>query len=98
MTVTRTSGASLSVTADVSEDRLLFFTLPYDKGWRIRVDGERVDAVEVFDVFMGVPLSAGSHTITMEFIPRGFILGAVISVVSLLGMVVVDLKTRKKSQ
>ncbi len=98
VTVTRTSGASLSVTADVSEDRLLFFSLPYDKGWRILVDGERVDAVEIFDVFMGVPLSTGSHTITMEFIPRGFILGAAVSLLSLLGMGFVGVKTGKKRQ
>ncbi len=93
--VTRTSGSSLSVTADVSGDRLLFLSLPYDKGWRIRVDGKRTDAEEVFGVFMGVPLSAGAHTVELTFIPRGFIPGALITLLSLLGMGFISLKSRR---
>ena len=56
---------------------LLMLTIPYEKGYDIRVDGEKVDYIEVLDTFVGVNLSNGKHHIEVSyrqpFLFHGFI-------------------------
>ena len=57
----------------------LFLSIPYDEGWSITVDGEKKTAKKLFDAFMGIELSPGSHVIEMQYMPRGLKMGAAIS-------------------
>ncbi len=60
-------------------DRYLLFTIPYDNGWTIKVDGEDAQKIEVMDTLMAVKIEEGYHDITLEFMPEGFNQGALIS-------------------
>ena len=72
-------------TVTASEDKSLFFlTIPYDEGWKVYVDGEETETVEVLDALMAVELSAGEHTIEMKYSPWCVRYGALISASSLL--------------
>lgn len=55
-------------------DRILF-TVPYEKDWTIKVDGNKVDTKRVFDCLMAIEITPGDHTIEMRYVPRGFIVG-----------------------
>lgn len=72
----------------VRKDKLLFTTIPYDKGWTVKVDGQEVETRKIADTFLGIELSAGEHEITMEYEPEGFILGIWISTGSLVLLLV----------
>ena len=61
----------------------LFLSIPYDEGWSITVDGEKKTAKKLFDAFMGIELSPGSHVIEMHYMPQGLKMGAAISLGSL---------------
>ena len=67
-----------------SSEKSLFFTIPYSKGWRIKIDGQSIPASKVFNIFMAVPVSEGNHTIEMRFIPPGLIPGILISFISVI--------------
>ena len=64
------------------EDALLFTSIPADKGWRVYVDGERVETVTVFDYLLGVEISEGEHTVELVYTAPGFWVGLVLSSVS----------------
>lgn len=64
----------------------LVFTLPYDEGWQVTVDGKRMDTVSRYGALLAVELSMGEHMVELRYIPAGLLPGAVISVVSLLSM------------
>lgn len=70
------------------KERLLFTTIPYDKGWTVKVDGEEVETRKVVDAFLGFEISAGEHEITMEYRPEGFFQGVWISTGSVLLLVI----------
>ena len=69
------NGLSATVAAKSKGD--LFFTIPYDKGWSAKVDGKVVPVKQAQTGFMTVPLSEGSHTVQLRFIPQGLKIGIV---------------------
>ncbi|MEG1145633.1 MAG: YfhO family protein [Clostridium sp.] len=64
---------------EAEEAGTAFFSVPYDKGWKIQVDGVPVTARKTFDAFTGIELSAGHHIIKMKYVPEGLKEGAIIS-------------------
>lgn len=71
-------------TITAEESGTMWLSIPYDKGWRVEIDGAPVTARKLFDAFLGLDLAAGSHTITMRYIPEGLKEGALISVLAVL--------------
>ncbi|MCX6250310.1 MAG: YfhO family protein [Bacteroidetes bacterium] len=78
---------------------LLFFSIPFDKGWRALVDGKRVEPVLCNIGFTGLMLERGKHSIELQFIPRYFSLSMVFSIVGIilyLGLLLIDILIWKK--
>ena len=69
---------------DVKQDTSIFFTIPYDKGWSAYQDGKKIEIKQAQTGFMKVDIPEGKGTITLSFIPNGFITGAICSFTSLL--------------
>ena len=69
---------------DVKQDTSIFFTIPYDKGWSAYQDGKKIEIKQAQTGFMKVDVPEGKGTITLSFIPNGFITGAICSFTSLL--------------
>ncbi|ALD67273.1 YfhO family protein [Streptococcus mitis] len=69
---------------DVQQDTSIFFTIPYDKGWSAYQDGKKIEIKQAQTGFMKVDVPKGKGTITLSFIPNGFITGAICSFTSLL--------------
>ena len=67
-----------------NDDETVMWTLPYDKGWEIYVDGVRTDAAKAFDFFLSTDVSSGVHTVKIKYIPPFMFLGLAISFVSIL--------------
>lgn len=65
---------------NVIESAVLFTSIPYEKGWTVRVDGEKVEALKVGDGFLGVALDPGEHTIELSYCPYLLWVGVAISV------------------
>ncbi len=53
-------------------------------GWKIKADGQEIDAGTWNDVFIMLRLDAGKHNIEMVYVTPGFYDGALISVVSVI--------------
>lgn len=64
-------------TADVTRDRenLVFFSVPYDKGWSATVNGEPAEIEKVNAGFMAVKVGAGNSRIRFEYKTPGLVSG-----------------------
>ena len=82
---------------DVKQDTSIFFTIPYDKGWSAYQDGRKIEIKQAQTGFMKVDVPEGKGTITLSFIPNGFITGAICSFTSLLLFAIYNHK-RKSSK
>ena len=90
-----TSKNKVFATYDVQQDTSIFFTIPYDKGWSAYQDGKKIEIKQAQTGFMKVDVPKGKGTITLSFIPNGFITGAICSLTSLLLFVIYN--HRRKS-
>jgi hypothetical protein len=62
-----------------SGEALLRIALPYFPGWSAEVDGKTVELVPVDEALTGAFVPEGEHQLSLQFRPRWFHLGAVLS-------------------
>ena len=65
------------------DKNILFTTIPYDKGWSVKVDGKKEKILKLYDAFLGVKLEEGEHEIELSYFPPGLKIGSVVSMISL---------------
>ena len=68
----------------LEKDGMLFFGIPYDKGWRVRVNGKSVEPEKINIGFMGIQLKKGFHSIELKYVPPYLYAGIIISIISLI--------------
>lgn len=71
-------------TITVDKRKLLFFSIPYDTGWKITVDGAEVPVQIVDFGMMGIFIDNGSHQVELNYTVPYLKTGAMVSSVSLL--------------
>ncbi|MBR3058184.1 MAG: YfhO family protein [Clostridiales bacterium] len=79
-------------------DKMLFTSIPFEKGWSATVDGQKTEIVSYQDAFVSIPLSAGSHTIELRFTPPGWKPGFLASGIGLMAFVLLSFVMLKKNK
>ena len=72
-----------TATANFGRERLLFFSVPWDKGWTATVNGEPARIEKANIGFMAVRVPAGEAVIRFDYLTPGLVPGAACSLVSL---------------
>ncbi len=60
-------------------DKTILFTIPNDKGWKIKVDGKEAQIKETLGALMLVEVEKGEHEITLEYTLPGLKLGIILT-------------------
>ncbi len=82
----------------LERDNLVFFSVPYDKGFKAYVDGAQTQIERVNYGLMAVYVPAGTHTIEFKYLPYGFVPAAAISVLCTGVVILLFMRRRKKNQ
>jgi len=72
----------------VNKDSILFFSIPYDKGWNLKINGKKASYYNVNYGFIGIPLKEGSYSIKLYYIPKYFIISFIISILTFILIVI----------
>ena len=83
MELTSWSDTRITGTVTAAADGVLYTSIPYDSNWTAYVDGQEAEITPICDALIGVPLQAGSHTITFQYDNAGYRLGLKISLAAL---------------
>jgi uncharacterized membrane protein YfhO len=86
-----------NIVADDNE--ILFTSIPYDKGWNVYIDGEKVteeNIVKISDALLGVKISSGEHSIKFEYSIPGLAIANVVSVVIIILLLVLLILKKKQ--
>lgn len=70
-----------SCSTDYNGERLVWFSVPYDDGWKASLDGKPLDIIKSGGM-MAVKVPAGNHELTFKYQTPWFNTGIVISAVS----------------
>jgi len=80
---------------ELSESGLLFFSIPYEKNWGVRVNGAEDNLIRANVGFSGVMLKAGKNSIELTYNRPYFIESIICSILSLIIFCFAIIKTRK---
>lgn len=83
-----------SITAE--KESVLFTTIPFDGGWRIYVDGEETETIKLCDYFCSAIIPEGNHEIEFIYTVPRIKFGAVLSLLSLAGAVILIYYTKRR--
>ncbi|MCR5656754.1 MAG: YfhO family protein, partial [Butyrivibrio sp.] len=83
-----------TVTAD--GDTNLVFTIPYDKGWSLKVDGEKAELSKMNVMYLGCKISEGVHEIELSYHTPGLFAGFLISIAGILIFVFIFSRNLRK--
>ncbi|MBR5273161.1 MAG: YfhO family protein [Clostridia bacterium] len=89
LNITEHDDTHIKGTVTATEDCLLYTSIPYDKGWTVKVDGVEVETLSLQGALLYIELSPGEHTVEFSFFPQGFKLGLLGSFVGVMLLVVV---------
>ena len=67
-------------------DGVVCVAIPYSAGWSATVDGVKAKLINVNREYIGLDLPSGSHDVRLTYSTPGLLLGAVISILSTLGV------------
>ena len=74
---------SFKGTVNITDDSTWMMTsIPYEKGWTVKVDGKVVETAKVWDSLLAYKITPGEHTIEISYLPAGFVAGFLISILS----------------
>ena len=82
----------------VKNETSIFFTIPYDQGWSAYQNGKKLQIQQAQTGFMKIDIPEGEGTITLSFIPKGFIAGASCSLIAIIVFIFYDFKRKKYSR
>ena len=77
-----TNGFTSQIT--LSRDNLVFYSVPYERGWTAYVNGEKTEIVKANVGFMAVKAPAGENTIVFRYRTPGLYEGIAVSFAALI--------------
>lgn len=76
-----------NISTTESESTILT-TIPFDKGWKVFVDGNQVDTYETLDALMVFDIEgAGNHTVEMKYFPDIYVIGICVSALGIFAFI-----------
>ena len=95
--ITYFSDTKIKATVNMAKgDTMMYTSIPFDKGWTVKVDGKKVNLNEavstegdykannkVFGALLAFEVPEGEHTVELSFTPQGFRIGGALAIVGL---------------
>lgn len=82
----------------INKNQNLVTTIPYSKGWQVKVDGKPVKINRTLGVFIGLKMKPGTHQITLKYRTPGVLVGALLSIIGIISLIVFTLFLKKNKK
>lgn len=99
--VTSFSDTRITGTVEAAKDCVFYTSIPYDKGWTVKIDGKEIDKddyISLVEAYLSFNLPAGKHTVELSFRQRGLAEGAAISTVTLVILIAIWVYTSRRKK
>ena len=92
MTIENFTDTSIRGHIETASDGLMVMSIPFDKGWHVKVDNKEVESQAVDDSLLSFELLKGSHKIELWFFPEKLFIGLMITLISVLILIFLFIK------
>ncbi len=76
-----TSGDTIIGEINVNENSYFKLSIPYDKGFNVYLDGEKIEYEKVDNAFIGFPIHEGNHIIKVSYASPYLLIGLILSMI-----------------
>lgn len=93
------NSSGFKAVSEGNKERLVYFSIPNDTGWQVKVNGKDTDIVEINGRMIGIIVPPGRADIEADFVPPGLKAGAAVSAVVFIGVsayCLIDWQRKKK--
>ena len=88
--VTKFSNTHIEGEVTITDDSDVMMTsIPYSAGWQVKVDGQAVTTERAWNSFLSFPITKGKHQVEFVFKTRGSFIGALLSIVAVVSLVII---------
>lgn len=88
MEVTKFSDAKIEGNVTASYDGIFMMAIPYDTGWSVYANGEKMDTYPVLEGLMGIDLPEGEYEIKMVYRCPGLLTGFLTTLIGIAGFAI----------
>ena len=96
--ISRFSQNSIAGNIHLDSEKLLLFTIPYDKGWQAEINGRAAPFQKVSFGFMGLVIPPGDHAVELTYRPPYFWVSFSISLISIIGLLFMVIISKASGQ
>jgi uncharacterized membrane protein YfhO len=82
------TASSITLRVEMREAGYVVLLDRWDPGWQAAVDGRPATVLVANHMFRAVQVGAGLHQIAFRYRPRGLLMGAAISAITLIGLII----------
>ena len=83
LSVTQRGSSTWHLAVRVNRTAPLLLRVTYEPGWRVTADGRALPVHEVGDLFVGVRVPAGTHSVGLTYWPPGLSLGSALALAAM---------------
>ena len=88
--VTKFSNTHIEGEVTITDDSDVMMTsIPYSAGWQVKVDGQAVTTERAWNSFLSFPITKGKHQVEFVFKTRGSLIGALLSIVAVVSLLII---------
>lgn len=96
MNVTEFSQNRIKGETESQGNRILYLSIPFDRGWSAEVDGSKADIMVVDRGLMGINLTEGKHSIELSYTPPYLYAGSILSAIGAIIYIILLARRRQK--
>lgn len=82
---------------DAKEDGILYTSIPYYRGFKVYIDGEKAEIVKVGNAMIGVRIDKGKHNIRIKYRTYGLVTGLIITAAGWILVAFFVIRRRRKN-
>ena len=76
----------ITLDIDTAENAILSLSMPHYPGWEARLNGFSVPIIRAYTGLIAVEIPAGEHSLSLEYAPRSYAIGALVSLITWFGL------------
>lgn len=80
------------------KNKVMFITIPFNKGWKVEVNGKIVETKKVLDIFTTIEIEQGEHEIEIKYTTPGILVGTLISITGIVLLIIYIELNKKKNK
>ena len=89
LNITKFKETRIEGNINLSDDMVVYTSIPYDSGWHVLVDGESVKTRALSKSLLAFDASSGEHDVVIYYRVKGLTIGIIVSILSI-SLLVID--------